>query len=168
MKWVWLNPEPTWQWAGLAATFAGTLLALWAALAAQSARTQAKRAVEAAVRLGTLFQIADLLAEVGELEIITTREDLELIEWKAGRVHGRIARFSHDVYDDLNLREREQLTLAREQLVILKTIAAGRKQAVNKLPLIRAAVGEVTVALNAVVGMRTAAIRKGGDHVGST
>lgn len=160
MPWLWQNPGPVWQWLGLAGTLAGMLFSIWAVVAARSARVQAKRAFEAATQLARLTQVTDLAAELLELEVLVAHESIPAISAKANHLRGRIARFLTDAYDDLSENERKELSLAREQLGKVSSIAAGRRQSENKLAGIRSAIGEVSASLGSVAGRRAAANRE--------
>ncbi|MBA3313153.1 MAG: hypothetical protein M3552_17055 [Planctomycetota bacterium] len=160
MQWLWQNPGPMWQWAGLTATLAGAVSSLAAFVAAWMARGQAKRAYQAAVRLTRVTEITDLTAELLELEILVAHQNIRATTAKANHLRGRIARFLADAYDDLSEKEREELSLAREQLGKVPSIAAGRKQSDNKLADISIAIGAVSVSLGLVAGRRAAANRE--------
>jgi hypothetical protein len=165
MKWLWENPGPVWQWVGLAATIAGTALSLWAALAARSARDQAKRAYEAAVSLARLTQAEDLRLDLVELDLLVSYGNIEAAASKAAHFQGRIARFLADAYDQLNENERMELALAREQIGKIPSIAAGKMQAENKAARIRIAISAVSNSLGLVAGRRAAANRGGYSDV---
>lgn len=166
VQWLWQNPGPVWQWVGLAATLVGAALSLAAFIAAWLARGEAKRAYQAAVRQGRVIEVADLSAELLELQILVAHQNIAAATAKASHLRGRIARFLEDAYDILSEDEREELSLAREQLGKVPSIAAGRKQSENKLADIGIAIGAVSVSLGLVAGRRAAANREersGGD-----
>ena len=160
MGWLWRNPAPVWQWVGIVVTIAGTALSCWAALAAQSARKQAKRAAEAAVRLGRVVQAADLILELKELESLLVRGDLDAVVDKATHVRGRVARFRSEAYHELPESELGELLLATDQLARIASINAGRQQPANKTAAIRVALSDIALLLNAVAGRRVAADRE--------
>ena len=129
----WLNREiPAFlQWIGLFATIAGTGLALWAALSAKRAKEQATEAKEAAIRLGRILQLSDLINDLHELQTMIARTDFEAIAAKSAHLRGRVVRFKTEGYNELSDREAADLDLAREQLEIM-TIAAVKTRAADR------------------------------------
>jgi hypothetical protein len=123
---------PNWaQWLGLIATLAGTWLALlaWrsakrAARDARDAEEQASLAKEAAIRLGRIAQLGDLINDMQELQAMLARKDFAAIASKCGNLRGRIVRFKVEAYTDLGDEESASLDLAREQLEIIGKVAA--------------------------------------------
>lgn len=162
MPWLWHNPGPLWQWVGIAATVAGTGLSLWAALAAWAALKQARLAADVARRLARIVQIADVLADLQEMETLVARGDLKSTTAKANLMRGRIARFGvrREAYDELSEEERNELLLSQEQLTKIPLIVAGRQQVENKLAAIEIALGEIVQSVSSVAGKRLAANHK--------
>ncbi|HEX6984629.1 MAG TPA: hypothetical protein VF170_04595 [Planctomycetaceae bacterium] len=155
VKWLWEPPGPVWQWVGLAVTFAGTALSLWAVVAARSARDHAKRAAESASRLGRTVRWNDLGADLQELVSTVAAADFGAIAAVASRLRGRIARLSAESYDDMSVEDRQRLTAVLGALTSVGDHAISRRGSdQTRLSRIRAAVGEITETLNFVIGGR--------------
>lgn len=143
----WLDaPMPHWlQWCGLLATFAGTALALWAALSAKGAQQQAREARNAAIRLGRVLQLSDLIDDLKELQSMLARSEFHSIAAKAAYLRGRVVRFASEAYNELRGTARAQVDIAREQL---RTIA---REAVNRRTLDETRVERIQIAFGSAL-----------------
>lgn len=92
MNWLWQNPPPFWQWAGIAVTCIGAGLSLAAVLFARSARDQARRAAARTRRLNSLGRLESLRLDLDELNRATTRGDCEAVAMQANTLLFTIAR----------------------------------------------------------------------------
>ena len=154
---AWLsNPVPDlWQWIGLFATILGTGMAFWAALSARSAKQQAMEAKEAAIRVGHVLQLSDLLQDMQELQTMLAREDFDAIGAKTSTLRGRIVRFKRESYNRLEEEDEKQLDRARDHLEsITRTAANSQLKKENRTGRIQLAFAEVTEALNHVVAIQ--------------
>jgi hypothetical protein len=86
------------QWLSYVATVAGAILsligtvaAIYAARKAKGAKDAAVEAQRAALRLGRIAQIGDLIGDMQELDPMIAREDFAAISQKCTRLIGRIA-----------------------------------------------------------------------------
>ena len=155
------------QWLGLVATLAGTVLgglsfafAMIAAWQAKGAREQARLAKEAAVRLGRIAQLGDLIADMQELQTMLARNDFPAIAGKANLLRGRVVPFKHEALMGLDDTERENLDLARAQLEsIAKVAATGKASVKSRAGRIQVGFGRANEALNRVVGVHAQSIR---------
>ena len=150
-----LGNLPPWaQWLGLLATITGALLALWAGLKAKGAREQARAAKEAAVRLGRVAQLGDLIADMRELQEMLARGDLPGVAAKCQHLRGRVVRFKAEAYTELREEERQNLDLARRHLEEIGEVAAvGRGKESGRIGRIQLAYGKANEALNRVFAM---------------
>jgi len=152
---------PCWlEFLGFAGTILGTGLAglslLWAILAARralDASQQAKEAKHAAIRLGRIARLEDLMADMQELETMSAEADFHAVARKADRLRGRVARFKEEAYTVLTGDERASLDLAREQLKIIQQSALGKAAKENKRARIQKGYGEAYEAVNRVFGV---------------
>jgi len=152
------------QWLGLIATLAGTVLgglsfafAMIAAWRAKGAREQARLAKEAAIRLGRIAQLGDLIADMQELQTMLARNDFPGIAGKGNLLRGRIVRFKAEAYPELTESEKQNLDLARGQLeVIVRVAAIGKARPERRQGDIQLGYGKAHEALNHVVAMHGA------------
>jgi hypothetical protein len=142
------NVPNAWQWLGLLATFAGTGLAFWAAISARGARQQARAAKEAAIRLGHVVQLGDLIADMQELQQMLARKDFEAIAAKCATLRGRIVRFKAEMYNLPEMTERAGLDLARDHLEAIGKVALGRASEARRTERIQIAFAYANEALN--------------------
>src|ERR1700688_3561900 len=101
---AWMNNAvPNWaQWIGLFGTLVGAGFSLWGVFSARSAKQQASLARQAALRIGHITRIEDIIGEMRELEIFIARKDMELIAMKCNQLRSRVARFKPDAYNQLS------------------------------------------------------------------
>ena len=154
---AWLNNEVpnVWQWIGLFATILGMGMAFWAALSARSAKQQAQEAKEAAIRIGHVLQLSDLLLDMQELQTMLAREDYEAIGAKTSTLRGRIVRFKRESYNSLGDDVAEQLDRARSHLKKITQAATNSKlKKQTRTERIQVAFAEVTEALNFVAAIQ--------------
>lgn len=143
-----------WQWAGLVATFAGTLFALWAALSAKRAGQRAEEAKDVAFRVGRVLQLSDLIDDLKEIQSMLARAEFQSIAAKASHLRGRVVRFRIEAYNELGNAERLSLATAREHLVIIGQEAVNRRLAdVTRVERIQVAFGNLVDALNRVFAL---------------
>lgn len=147
---------PPWaEWAGLIATVVGTLFAFLAAMRAKGARVQANLAKEAAIRLGRIAQIIDMVGDLQELQTMLARQSFGAVADKCARLRGRVVRFKEEAYNDLSVKEAENLDSAGMQLEIIARVAAeGKDVARKRTESIQRAYRQLEVALNSVSGVR--------------
>lgn len=144
-----------WQWFGLFATCLGTVMAIWAALSAKGANQQAREAKDAAIKIGSVLQLSDLLLDMQELQTMLAREDFEAIGAKTSTLRGRIVRFKQESYNRIAAEALEQLDLARDQLQSITQTAANNKlKTENRSGRIQRAFAEVAEALNFVFALQ--------------
>ena len=105
------NPAPILQWVGLVATLAGAWLAWWAWWRAKGAREQARLATEAAIRLGRVAHLSDLIADMREHQEMLARSDLAAVPAKCQHLRGRVVRFKTEAYTEMRDVERQNLVL---------------------------------------------------------
>src|SRR3970040_276424 len=123
MNW-WNHDVPAiWQWWGVFATLLGAVLSLvgvfvsgWAVWNAKGAKQQAQLAREAAIRMGRVTQLSDLIAEMQELQTMLARRDFESIAAKCSHLRGRVVRFKKESYNLLGQDENADLDMTRDQL----------------------------------------------------
>ena len=158
------NLTYTAQWIGLVGTLLGTALGVgsvvvaWiAASRAKGAREAAESAREAAVRLGRIAQLSDLIGDMQELQTMLAREDLAAIAGNANHLRGRIVRLASETYTELVSEgtEKGNLDAAREQLDIIVKAATGDANQEHKIGKIQRGYGEALEAINKVVGRQT-------------
>jgi hypothetical protein len=116
MDWLSQDVPPIWQWVAFFATIVGTGMAVWAALSAKAARDQAKEARDAAILLGRVLQLSDLVSGMQELQSMLSRSEFVSVAEKSTHLRGRIVRFKQQAYDALNAETREHLDNVRDQL----------------------------------------------------
>ncbi len=166
MVWFWNNPNPIWQWVGLAATFAGTVLSvagivvsLRANRRSSTAKEESRRAYEKATRLSLLTGILEVLLDLRILEISTHLGNVEVVATLARNLLGRVERYRSDADQELPENDLSDLSTVRELLRSIASVIASRQQDQNKLAKIRQVIGEINALLNAVTGRRTKANR---------
>jgi len=125
----WLNNAVPniWQWIGMFATFLGTGMAVWAALAAKGARRQAQEAKEAALGWGLVLQMTDLLNDVQELQLLVTRKDFEGVAWKSSMLRGRIVRLKSTAYNRLDEARVKSFDRARDHFEAISDVALNKR-----------------------------------------
>lgn len=148
------NLSPTLQWVGFIATLAGAWLAWWAWWRAKGAHEQARLATEAAICLGRVAQLSDLIADMRELQEMLARGDLPAVAAKCQHLRGRVVRFKAEAYTELTDVERQNLDLARRHLEEMGDVAAvGRGKETRRIGRIQLAYGKANEALNRVFAM---------------
>jgi hypothetical protein len=155
-----LNLSYSAQLAGLIATLLGTgvgvvgVAVAWvAAWRAKGAKEQAELARRAAVRLGRVAQMGDLIGDMQELQAMVARSEFAAITDKAALLRGRIVRFKSQAYTELLEEEKESLDLARDQLQVIAQVAGSdRATEQGRARRIRAGFGQANEALNKVAG----------------
>ena len=149
---------PLGQWLGLVGTFAGTAFALWAALSDKSAKKQAEEAKQAAIRLGRVLQLTDLLADMQELQLMLARMDFQALAAKSSHLRGRIVRFKTEAYNLLKPEAAESLDLARDQMESISNAATqvGNIRDETRIYRIQVALGHANESLNAVFAIHRA------------
>lgn len=165
MDWLY-NPVPNvGQWFGLFATFLGLAAtfgaAVWAALRAKGAERQAKEARDAAIRLGSVLHLSDLLEDMQELQAMLAREDFDGLAAKAGTIRGRIERFGRQQSRyGLSTEETAQaLDMAKGHLsIIIKVAAQWTGKPENRPRKIRIAVANAYEALNHAFAIQHASL----------
>lgn len=120
----------TWQLVGFWATIIGTLLSLVsvgaavvAAVQATGARDAARQARAAAIRLGRLATINDLIGDMHELQTLLISGSFDVIGVKATNLRGRVAGFKMEAYTELEGKQLTQLDNVLGQLEIIGRIA---------------------------------------------
>jgi hypothetical protein len=154
MEWLY-NPVPNnWQWIGLFATILGLAAtfgaAVWAALRAKGAEKQSKQARDAAIRLGNVLHLSDLLEDMQELQAMLAREDFDGLAAKAGTIRGRIERFGRQqaLYGLSTDETAQALDMAKGHLdVIMRAAAQWTGKPENRPGRIRIAVANAYQAL---------------------
>lgn len=149
----WLQQAvPNWaQWIGLLATMVGTAFSLWAVINSRGAKKQANLARQAAVRLGQIAQLGDLIAEMQELQVMLARTDFDSIVMKCNHLRGRVVRFKNEAYNDLSEEQAANLDGARAQLEIMSEVAVSiRATDSSRIGKIQLAYGRAHEALNQV------------------
>jgi hypothetical protein len=148
------------QWIGFVATVLGLAVGIgslaWAWVAAsraKGAREAAQSARQAAIRLGRVAQLGDLIADVQELQTMLAREDLTAVSSKANHLRGRIVRLKSQAYTELRLEEQENLDAARDQLQLIVDKATGKASQEHKIREIQRAYGLANEALNRVAAI---------------
>jgi len=160
-----MNGDPqtlsyTAQWIGLVATGLGlavgigSLAAAWvAASRAKGAREAAESARQAAIRLGRIAKLGDLIGDMQELQTMLARADLHAIAGKANLLRGRIVRLKSEAYTELMFEERGNLDLARDHLELIVKTATGKARQEHKIGEIQRAYGAANEALNKVAAL---------------
>ena len=158
MNWLFTDIPPFWQWFGWLATIAGTCLALWAALSAKGAKQQAREAKEAAIRLGRVLELSDLINDLHELDAMIARAEFQAIAAKSGHLLGRVVRFKAETYNLLSATQSADLDRAREQLEQITRAAAkeGTAKDATRIGRIQIGVAEVNECLNRVFAIHHA------------
>jgi hypothetical protein len=123
---LWPNwnfpPVPDyWNWVGLVATCLGALLSAGGFIAAWVSAVRAGRAQESAdqawrgaTRLGRVAQLADINADLQELQrMIVSKSAAPAFRAKCDRLRARVSRFKYESHADLLPSEQEDLDLAR-------------------------------------------------------
>ncbi len=138
--------------AGTALALAGLVWAIIAAKRAKGAREQAGEARDAAIRLGRVTQLGDLIGEMQELQTMLARADFGAVTSKSNQLRGRVVRFKEEAYTELGEVEMEKLDLAREQLTsVVEFLASSKGQEEFKVAQIQKAYGNANEALNFAV-----------------
>lgn len=152
---------PLWlQWLGLVATLVGAAFSMWAALSAKSARKQAVLARQAAISLGRVTQLGDILSDMQELQTLITRGDFDGIAPKATHLRGRIVRFKEEAYSELSDDVMEHLDAARDQLrEIEKASSVGAALPATRKGRIQVAYGHAMEHLNSVFAFQRRAVQ---------
>lgn len=147
-------PNPG-QWFGLLMTIAGTLLTVWAVVSARGAKQQAREAKEAAIALGRVLQLSDLISDMQELQAMLARKDFDSIAAKCTHLRGRVVRFTHEAYNELSAIEHESLNLTRAQLEgITRVASVGKGLDENRIGKIQMAFGLANEELHKVFANR--------------
>jgi Spy/CpxP family protein refolding chaperone len=148
------------QCIGLVATVFGTafglgsLIVAWvAASRAKGAHEAAESARQAAVKLGRIAHLGDLIADVQELQTLLARGQFEAIADKANLLRGRIVRFKKEAYIELGVNEQEDLDSARAQFEVMVKAAMSKTGERRRVAEIQVGYGQANEALNRVFAM---------------
>lgn len=118
------QPIPNWlQWIGLLATLMATGLTVWAAVSAKRAQLRASEARDAAVQIGDIIQLTDLLQDLEELQGLLVREEFGSLAARANVIRGRIVRFKSRSYN-LFTNVAVALDDVRDQLEEVRRVAS--------------------------------------------
>jgi hypothetical protein len=155
-----MNLSFTAQVIGLVGTLLGAAVGIgsfvWAwisASRAKGAREAAELARQAAIRLGRIAQLGDLIADMQELQTMLARADLAAIAGKAIHLRGRIVRLKSEGYTELRSEVKGNLDAARDHLTYIMKTATGKASQEHMIQEIQRGYGGANEALNEAVAL---------------